>query len=223
MSKELVGLEISKKIKNNSVIGVGTGSTVDAAIKAISERVKNENLTISAVPTSIQTAIACSHAGLNVVSPVIDIDIDFGFDGADAVDSNKNAIKGKGAAMLEEKILAAKCKEYYLIIDDSKFCDDICKKCFVPVEIIPSALSLVTNQLKKLNITDLSLRSAAPGKHGPVITERGNLVLDVTFPNFKSGMELELKSIVGVVETGLFENYATEVIIASATEIRTIK
>ncbi len=218
--KQKVGEEIAKKIKTGQVIGVGTGSTVDAAISAIAERVKTENLDVKVVPTSYQTAQACHAAGLTVLSPVIDVKIDFGFDGADAVDNNRNAIKGKGAAMLEEKILAAKCSEYYLIIDDSKLCQDVCQKSYIPVEVVPSSLGIATRAIQKLGATEINTRSALPGKHGAVVTERGNLILDCTFLSWRQGLEHSLKCIVGVVDTGLFEGYATQVIVAGQNGIK---
>ena len=219
MMKQKVGEEIAKKIKSGQVVGIGTGSTVDAAITAIAFRVKTEKIDVKVVPTSYQTAQACHAAGLIVLSPVIDVKIDFGFDGADAVDKNRNAIKGKGAAMLEEKILAAKCSEYFLIIDESKLCEDICQKSYVPVEIVPSALGIATRAIQKLGAIEINPRSALPGKHGAVVTERGNLILDCTFSNWKQGLEHSLKCIVGVVDTGLFEGYATQVIVAGENGI----
>jgi ribose 5-phosphate isomerase A len=216
-AKALVGLEIAKKVTTNSIIGVGTGSTVDAAISAIAERIKNENLVIQVVPTSYQSAWACTEAGLTVLSPTYAHEISWGFDGADAVDKKGNAIKGKGAAMLEEKVLAHKCREYFLIVDDSKVADDICKKCAIPVEVLPSGYGLALSGLKKIGATEISLRDGKPGKHGPVLTERGNIILDAIFTSFSDGLEQRIKSITGVIDSGLFENCANKIFVASST------
>ena len=215
-AKLLVGQEIAKKVTNNSIIGVGTGSTVDAAIKAIAARIKAEKLSVQIVPTSYQSAWSCTDAGLTVLSPTYAHEIAWGFDGADAVDQKGNAIKGKGAAMLEEKVLARKCKEYFLIVDDSKMADDICKTCAIPVEVLPSAYGLVRSGLTLLGATEIVLRDAKPGKHGPVITERGNIILDALFPAFYLGLENKIKSITGVIDSGLFEGCANKVLIATA-------
>ena len=198
------------------MIGVGTGSTVDAAIAQIAQRIKTEGLVVSIVPTSYQSAWACTAAGLTVLSPTYEAELDWGFDGADAVDRQGNAIKGKGAAMLEEKILAAKCKSYFLIVDDSKVDSNICAKSYIPVECVPSSFGYVKRQLKSIGATELVLRDGRPGKHGPVITERGNVIVDATFPSFGVGLEAKIKSIVGVVESGLFEGFANYVLVATA-------
>lgn len=217
--KEKVGAEIANLVKNGQTIGIGTGSTVDAAIFAIAKRIKEEKLILTIVPTSFQTAVACQGAGLTVLSSTYKPLLDWGFDGADAVDAKRNAIKGKGAAMLEEKVLAKKCKDYFLIIDESKKADDICKKSFIPVEVLPSAVAIVESELTRIGAIDINLRNGTPGKHGPVITEHGNLVLDATFCEFKIGLEQEIKSIVGVVDSGLFEGYASEVLVATSEGI----
>lgn len=212
--KERVGKEIAALVRDGDVIGVGTGSTVDAALEVLKGRIKDENLSFSVVTTSYQSAWRCSEIGITVLDSGYRGAIAWGFDGADAVDTQLRAVKGKGAAMLEEKIVAARCNKYYLIVDDSKCAEDICARCAVPVEVIPSARLVVEDRVRALGAAEVSLRDAAPGKHGPVITERGNIILDARFPSFRPGLEHEIKSIVGVVENGLFERYADEVWIA---------
>lgn len=222
VGKALVGKEIARYAKNNDVIGVGTGSTVDAAINALAERIKNEGLSITVIPTSYQTTWRCEELGFRVLTQNYTGEIQWGFDGADAVDAQGNAVKGKGAAMLEEKILAKKCSKYYIIVDDSKQCADVCKHCAIPVEVIPSARALVERDLRKLGVKEITLRDGAPGKHGPVITEHANLILDASFASFTPGLEAKIKSIVGVVETGLFERYADVVLVAKKDSVDTI-
>lgn len=220
--KQLVGKEIAQYAKNNQVIGIGTGSTVDAAIDALAERIKLEKLNLSFVPTSYQTTWRCEKFGFQVKSQNFSGDIDWGFDGADAVDTKGHAIKGKGGALLEEKVLAKKCLKYFIIVDDSKVVSDICIHCAVPVEVIPSARKLVEAELNVLGAKSCTLRDGLPGKHGPVITEHGNIILDVQFPTFFDGLEGKIKSIVGVVESGLFERYANAVLVARKNAIETL-
>lgn len=222
LGKALVGKEIAQYAKNNDVIGVGTGSTVDAAINALAERIKNEGLSITVIPTSYQTTWRCEQLGFRVLSQNYTGLIQWGFDGADAVDAHGNAIKGKGAAMLEEKILAKKCAKYYIIIDDSKQCADICAHCAVPVEVIPSARGLVEKELQKLGAKEIVLRDGLPGKHGPVITEHANIILDAAFASFTPGLETKIRSIVGVVESGLFERYADTVLVAKKDGVESL-
>ncbi len=221
--KEIVGKEIAGLVKDGEIIGVGTGSTVDAALNALSVRIKNEKLSVKVVTTSYQSAWRCEEIGLTVLNSSFRGALAWGFDGADAVDGDMRAIKGKGAAMLEEKIIAARCKEYYLIVDDSKVAKDICVHCAVPIEVVPTARTVVEDGLKSIGAAEMVLRNAVSTKHGPVITERGNIIIDAKFPSFRTGLEQEIKSIVGVVESGLFENYATQVWIAGAEGLKKIK
>lgn len=212
--KELVAKEIARRVSAGSVIGVGTGTTVDAALQAIEERVKRESLHFSVVTTSYQSSWKCRQMGLNVLDGIgFDAELDWGFDGADQVDDRLRAIKGKGAAMLREKIMAARCRQYVLIADESKLCAALGRGCPVPVEVIPEALSVVRRALEKLGASKAVLRQAV-AKHGPVITEAGNVILDCEFLQVGDDLEREIKTIVGVVESGLFLSYADEVLIA---------
>ncbi len=219
--KEIVAAELAKRVKDGDRIGVGTGSTVDAALIKIGERIKAEKLNVQVVPTSIQSAWRCQEMGLTVLHPAYYGDLSWGFDGADAVDNNLWLIKGKGGAMLQEKILAARCKEFIVIVDDSKLTDNLARACAIPVEVIPEARIVVEKGLQKLGATEIILRPAT-GKHGPIITEAGNIILDVQMPSISQDMESKIKSIVGVVESGLFIGYSDEVIVASKDGIRSL-
>ncbi len=218
--KEIVGKEIAELVNDGDIIGVGTGSTVDAALEALTKRLQTEKISVKVVTTSYQSAWRCEEIGLTVLNGSFRGALSWGFDGADAVDSELRAIKGKGAAMLEEKLVAARCKKYYLIVDESKVAPDICAHCSVPVEVIPSARGIVEEGLKSLGADQIELRNAITTKYGPVITERGNIIIDAKFPAFRPGLEREIKSLVGVVENGLFERYADEVWIAGTKGIQ---
>ncbi len=217
--KQLVGEHVAQFLKDNQQVGVGTGSTVSYAIEAIAKRIKSEKLNVAFVSTSFQTSHHLASLGLTVLDISNVPKLDWGFDGADAIDPKRNAIKGKGGAMLREKIMAVRCQEYYLIIDQSKLCADIVKHCPVPVEILPDALVTVEAKLKTMPIASLDLRMSA-NIHGPVITEKGNFIVDVNFLEFSPSLEGDLKKIVGVVETGLFLNYASKVFVAEGDNIR---
>jgi ribose 5-phosphate isomerase A len=211
--KEIVAAELASRVKDGDKIGVGTGSTVDAALTKIGERIKKEKLNVQVVPTSLQSSWRCHEIGLTVLYPAYNGELSWGFDGADAVDKNLWLIKGKGAAMLQEKILAARCKKFVIIIDDTKLTDDLAKACAIPVEVIPEAIYVAKKGLEKLGATEITLRPAT-GKHGPIITEAGNIILDASFPIVEKTLERDIKSIVGVVESGLFIDYSDEVIVA---------
>lgn len=219
--KELVAKEIAKRIQGGEIIGVGTGTTVDVALLEIGRRVQQEGLKISVVPTSYQSAWRCQELGLSVMYPGYRGSLAWGFDGADQVNSSRWAIKGKGGALLQEKILAGKCEKFFIIVDETKVVSELGVGCPVPVEVIPEALSIAEKGLSKLGASSMTLRTGS-GKHGPVITEKGNVILDVAFKKISDGLEKEIKQILGVVESGLFIGYADEVLVASADGVRSI-
>lgn len=117
--------------------------------------------------------------------------------------------------MLQEKILAKRCKKFIIIVDDSKVVTQLGAGCPVPVEVIPEARSIVEEGIRALGAAELTLRTGS-GKHGPVITEAGNIIIDAVFPAITEGLEREIKSLVGVVESGLFIGYAHELLVAGA-------
>ena len=222
--KELVGKEIAKRITKDALIGVGTGSTVEFAIREIAKKAKEENLKINVVSTSISTTRLCESLGLTVLTDTVPKEIDFSFDGVDAVDSKKRAIKGKGGAMLREKILASVTKNYVLIADESKFASNIANKALVPIEVNPLAIRSVEKILtSNFNIKNLTLRMAEK-KFGEIITEFGNVIFDVEFGRINSDTEKELNNIPGVIENGIFTHFANEVLISkNSGEVMSIK
>ncbi len=219
--KSIVAQEIAKKVQSGEVIGVGTGSTVDLAIDAIAKRCREEKLSISVVASSRESAVRCESAGLRVLASTYAGSIDWGFDGADEVDSRLRLLKGRGGAMLKEKILAKKCKNFIVIIDDSKLVQKLGVSA-IPVEVIPEAQSLVCQSLKDLGAFDVSVRQGS-GKHGAVITESGNIIVDAKFHEITDSLETDIKAITGVVESGLFLGICSEVLVASAAGVRSLK
>ena len=217
--KELIAHELARRVKDGEILGVGTGSTVDAALRAIGERVRKESLRLSVVPTSYQSAWACQDLGLTVLNPGFRGKLAWGFDGADEVDARLRLIKGKGAAMLQEKILAARCQKFIVIVDESKLVQKLGEKASVPVEVIPEAVILAEEGLRKLGATEVTLRNCTGGKHGPVITEAGNVVYDAKFSAISDTLERDIKAIVGVVESGIFTTLASEVLVAGASGV----
>ena len=219
--KEIVGREIAKRVKDGEVLGIGTGTTVDAALAEIGRRVREEGLRVTVVPTSYQSAWRCQELGLTVMYPGYRDHLSWGFDGADQVTKERWAIKGKGGALLAEKILAARCRSFVIIADETKVVPQLGVGCPVPVEVVPEALILAEEGLRQLGAKEIVLRSGS-GKHGPVITERGNIILDASFTAIAESLEKEIKKIVGVVDNGLFIGYASEVLVASASGIYSI-
>ena len=222
MTKALLGEAIAARVAHGQTIGVGTGSTVDAAIAAIVLRLKQEHLSVRFVTTSVQSAAALASAGLTVLDPGIDVALEWGFDGADELDPNGNATKGGGAAMLREKLMAVRCKHYILAADSSKLVSRLGQRCPVPVEVIPHGYVHARAQLLKLGAESVTLRDGKPGKYGPVITEAGNLVFDAVFRSIDQTTESKIKNIVGVVESGIFWGYANECLISSGSGVEAV-
>lgn len=222
--KEELGKEIAKRVKDGDVIGIGTGSTADCAIKSIGERIKNEGISVKGLTTSLASALLCAEYNIDVLDPLsFDSSLDWGFDGADEVDPKGRLIKGRGGAMLMEKIVASRCKKYIIIVDESKIVKKLGDKCAIPVEIIPQSIHPVKNALRKLGAKEVILRFSTQGKYGPVISDAGNIILDVKFSEIPDSLEDKIKQIPGVVDSGLFLKYANEVLIYKKTEIEVMK
>ena len=212
--KELVGKgSIDDLIKKGFIfsgmkIGLGTGSTAMWCVKQVAARIADGTLKdIKAVSTSFQTTNACNELGIPVYdmnSPIISGELDLAIDGADEVDEKFNLIKGGGAALLNEKIVAYNSKIYAIVTDESKIVKTIGTGFALPVEIVPGARKSVERELGKLGAKCV-LREGVR-KCGPVITDNGNQILDCLWekPIEPELMEEKINSIVGVVENGLF-------------------
>ncbi|MDO3643583.1 MAG: ribose 5-phosphate isomerase A [Mucilaginibacter sp.] len=210
--KEKVAAKIAEKVKDGDVLGVGSGSTVFMALFAIARRVKEEGLNVKAIPTSVEISMALTNLGIPMTS-LYEHRPDWLFDGADEVDPNRSLIKGRGGAMFKEKLLISSSPVNFIIVDDSKLVDKLGSKFPVPIEVFPQALLHAEKELQKLGVRELILRPAK-GKDGPVITEAGNVILDAWFDDIPADTELRIKSITGVIESGLFINYNVEIMVA---------
>ncbi|MHC6202899.1 ribose-5-phosphate isomerase RpiA [Breznakiellaceae bacterium SP9] len=207
--KEQVGKQAVEALVHSGMkLGLGTGSTAMPAVRHIGLLLQQGALhDIRAVPTSFQTAIECEKWGIPVYSlnsREINGSLDLTIDGADEVDASKFCIKGGGGALLLEKIVAHASKAYVLVVDETKLVDQLAFKFPLPIEVVPEARVPVTQELESKGL-EVVLR-AAVRKAGPVITEHGNLLLDVRFTKAFDPrlMETELNTIAGIVENGLF-------------------
>lgn len=208
--KEEIAKKIAERVQDGDVIGFGSGSTSYLAAIAIAEKIQKESLKITAIPTSYEIKMLCTY--LNIPTATIDEKRpDWCFDGADEVDHDNWLIKGRGAAMFNEKLNIKSAKKTYILVDQSKIVNKLCSKFPVPVECTPKAINLVKEEIYKLGSDSIELRLAKK-KDGPVITENGNIILDVMFSNVDETLEKKLKSITGVIETGLFIGYNVEII-----------
>ena len=209
-AKEVVAGKISKRAKNGDVIGAGSGSTVYLALLTLAEKIRNENLHITVIPASMESAAVCAQ--LNSPQTTLwNSRPDWTMDGADEIDPAGNLLKGRGGAMFKEKLLIRSSSLIYILADETKFVRRLGEKFPVPVEVFPGALTYVEEQLRRLGATRLELRPAQ-GKDGPVISENGNLILDAWFHSIDYDLERKIKEITGVFESGLFIDYRVQIL-----------
>jgi ribose 5-phosphate isomerase A len=212
--KQEVGRAAANRVKSGSIVGLGTGSTTAFAIQFLGDRLKSGELTdIKGVPTSFQASVLAKQYGIPLTT-LDEIDrIDIAIDGADEVDPQKNLIKGGGAAHTREKIVDSLAKEFIVVVDSSKLVDRLGSTFPLPVEVLPMAVTPVMQAIEKLGGKP-ELRMGVK-KDGPVITDQGNMVLDVTFGAIDNPAELEktLNNIPGVLENGLFVGVADVVLV----------
>lgn len=219
MSKELLGDIIASRVGNGETIGLGSGSTAEIIVRAIGERIRRDKLTVFGVPTSIRTALLADEMGIRVLSPLSAGRLDWAVDGADEVDDALNMIKGRGAAMLCEKIIAKRAHgRLVIVVTKEKLVTRLGERFAIPVAVIPEAIQSVVYELRTAGATEVVPRESA-GKYGPAISDDGHLVLDVRFPVIVPELELRIKSITGVVESGLFVGMTPEVLILKSDGI----
>lgn len=215
LMKEQVGQAAAARVQSGTIVGLGTGSTTACALKAIGDRLKSGELKdIKGVTTSFQAIVLAKEYGIPVVS-LDEVDhIDVAIDGADEVDPHKNLIKGGGAAHTQEKVVDAFADQFIVVVDSGKLVDKLNTTFLLPVEVIPKAMNTVMRAIQALGGEPV-LRMGVK-KAGPVITDQGNLVIDVKFPNGidnPAEMEKTLNNIPGVLENGLFVGVADLVLI----------
>jgi ribose 5-phosphate isomerase A len=215
--KRSVGLEAACMVKNRDVVGLGTGSTAVYMIEELGRRVREEGLDITGIPTSFDSAVLARKHGVPVQT-LDDVDhVDIAIDGADEVDLQNQLIKGRGAAHLREKIIDGMAVQFVVVVDESKLVDRLGTKCAVPLEVLPLAVNPVLARLEDMDGAP-TLRMGV-SKDGPVITDQGNMVIDVRFDGIDDPRKLEstLNNIPGILENGLFIDLATTIFIGRIT------
>lgn len=219
LMKQEVGRAAANLVKSGSIVGLGTGSTTAYTIQYLGERLKSGELKdIVGIPTSFQSEVLAKEYGVPLTTLDAVDHIDIAIDGADEVDPHKNLIKGGGAAHTREKVVDYLAAQFIVVVDSGKLVDKLGSVFAVPVEVIPMALTPVTNAIKALGGKP-ELRMGVK-KAGPVITDQGNMVLDVTFDSIDDPVNLEktLNNIPGVLENGIFVNCADVVLVGEVIE-----
>ena len=204
-AKRKAALDAVKHVRDGFVVGLGSGSTAAFAIEALGERVKAEKLHILGIPTSYQAFLLAVECGVSITTLEEHPEIDVTIDGADQLTPELFLIKGGGAALAREKIVAAASKLNIIIADDKKKAKLLGENNqFVPVEVLPFAMSLVKRKIAAIG--GKAVAREGKGKLGPTITDNGNAILDSYFGEIvdPAALEVKVKMIPGVVETGFF-------------------
>ena len=197
-----VAQELSKKIGPGTTLGLGSGSTVAALLEELSPLAIAKTKGIKGVPTSTQIEIVASRSGVTLVP--FRGSVDLVVDGADQVDERLNLIKGGGGALLREKVVMGAAKEIAVVASENKFSKRLCEKGVrVPIEVV--ALARESAKVRLSMMGGVPEERLMP-KGYPYFTENGNLILDTMFEPLENPKEFEiqLKSVPGVVEVGLF-------------------
>ncbi|XP_024356503.1 uncharacterized protein [Physcomitrium patens] len=215
--KRAVAKKAIELVKSGMVVGLGTGSTSSMAIEELGNLIQANKLKdIVGVATSYQSKVLARQFGVKTVD-LNDVNhIDIAFDGADEVDSGMSLIKGGGAAHTMEKVVDSIAKECVILIDETKVVKTLGLSFPVPVEVLPFALAPVLRALAALG-GQPEIRTALR-KDGPVITDLGNMVVDVRFPEGvkdPAEMETKINMIPGVIDNGLFINVAHKVLVGT--------
>ena len=198
---EALSNDALKLIKNNQVIGLGSGRAATSLVKSLAKLIKLKNYNIKGIPTSLQIKLVAEKAGIELIQSDQVNHIDIVFDGADQIDSEKYVIKGGGGALLRENILFSLANKVVVMADKTKFVKNFTRT--VPIEIHPLARNAIVNSIKKLG-GESKIRSLDRGY--PFFTENGNIILDCDFGTIKNPKTLtqKIKLIPGVLESGIF-------------------
>jgi ribose 5-phosphate isomerase A len=207
-------------VKDGMIVGLGSGSTAEIFIQELGSRVQG-GLRVQGIPSSEGSRRLAQEVGVPLTTlrdhPVIDVTID----GADEVSDNLDLLKGRGGALVREKVVAHASKYVIIIVDESKLTGSLGVKFAIPVEVVPFAVDVVKGHLKALGGEPRVRESGGKA----FISDNGNLVLDWAHGRVENPMALEkeLKGLTGVVDSGIFTNVAGLVIAATSAGIRKIQ
>ncbi|MHA1481694.1 MAG: ribose 5-phosphate isomerase A [Candidatus Thorarchaeota archaeon] len=213
-----------KLIPKSGAIGLGSGSTVAIFAKELGRQIAEGEVKVNIVPSSYQAY----QLAVKFHIPLTNLDLTpsllLTVDGADEVDKELNLTKGGGGALFQEKVVASASEKLIIIADESKLVDHLATRFEIPVEILPFSLGIVRKTITEMGITP-NIREAQR-KIGPVVTDNGNFILDLKFPEpiqEPAKVAVDLKMIPGVVETGLFVGMTDEVHVGTEDGVYILK
>jgi ribose 5-phosphate isomerase A len=221
-AKKRAALEGVKQLKNGYVVGLGSGTTASHAIREIGKTISQKNWRVLGVPTSYQAFLLAVDCGIPVTTLNEYAKLDLNIDGVDQVDPDLNMIKGMGGALAREKIVASVSKKNVIVADETKLVKKLGVNHPIPLEVLPFAAAVVSSRIR--DIGGKAVLRLGTGKVGPVISDNGNFVLDVWMKSIEDLKELDnkLKSVPGVVETGLFLGLADIVYVGTKNSVKTL-
>jgi len=218
--KQAVATAAVAQIQDGMVLGLGSGSTAALMIQELGAKLRRGELNdIVGVTTSFQGEVLAAELGIPLQSLNAVARIDLAIDGADEVDPALQLIKGGGACHVQEKLVACRADRFVVVVDASKMVDTLNLGFLLPVEVLPGAWRQVKGQLAEMG-GDAQLRMAVR-KAGPVVTDQGNLVLDVTFAGGIQdplALEKDINNLPGVLENGLFVNLTDQVLVGEIAD-----
>ncbi|CAE21686.1 Ribose 5-phosphate isomerase [Prochlorococcus marinus str. MIT 9313] len=218
--KQAVAAAAVEQIKDGMVLGLGSGSTAALMIQALGAKLASGELRdIVGVTTSFQGEVMAAELGIPLRNLTAVDRIDLAIDGADEVDPSFQLIKGGGACHVQEKLVASRADRFVVVVDSTKIVDRLNLGFLLPVEVLPGAWRQVQGRLAELGgIADLRM---AQCKAGPVVTDQGNLVLDVSMAGGigdPEDLECRINNLPGVLENGLFVNLTDEVLVGQISD-----
>lgn len=218
--KQAVAEAAVAQIRDGMVVGLGSGSTAALMIQGLGARLAAGQLhDIVGVTTSFQGEVLAAELGIPLRALNAVDRIDLAIDGADEVDPSFQLIKGGGACHVQEKLVADRADRFIVVVDSTKLVSCLNLDFLLPVEVLPGAWVQVQSRLKSMGgVAELRM---ATRKAGPVVTDQGNLVLDVRFEAGISNpvdLERDINNLPGVLENGLFVNLADEVLVGEIND-----
>jgi len=213
--KQIVADAAIKEVKSDMILGLGSGSTAALMIKSLANDIRNGKLqNIKGVATSFQSEVLALELDIPLIDLAAVSQIDLAIDGADEVDPRFQLIKGGGACHVREKLVASKANELLIVVDETKLVQNLNESFPLPVEVLPNAWKQVQDVLLGMN-GNSTLRMATK-KAGPVVTDQGNLILDVFFNDGiknPKDIEMTINNIPGVLENGLFVDITDKLLV----------
>ncbi len=213
--KKIVADAAIKEVESEMILGLGSGSTAALMIKSLADEIHSGKLKhITGVATSFQSEVLALELDIPLIDLASVSRIDLAIDGADEVDPAFQLIKGGGACHVREKLVASKAEKLLIVVDESKMVQNLNKTFPLPVEVLPNAWKQVKDMISEMD--GCSTLRMAQKKAGPVVTDQGNLILDVLFNDGiknPKDIEMSINNIPGVLENGLFVDITDKVLV----------